>query len=51
MKFDAEGSNFYGLPKIHKSTQTQEAIKQLNATYVKVLRPADLKLRPIVAGP
>ena len=44
-------SNFYGLPKIHKSQAVKEAILQQNSTYIKVQAPPDLKLRPIVAGP
>ena len=44
-------SNFYGLPKIHKSQAVKEAILQQNSTYIKVQSPPDLKLRPIVAGP
>ncbi|XP_028410554.1 uncharacterized protein LOC114533251 [Dendronephthya gigantea] len=44
-------SNFYGLPKIHKSQAVKEAIEQQNSTYIKIQAPPDLKLRPIVAGP
>ncbi|XP_014790251.1 uncharacterized protein LOC106883665 [Octopus bimaculoides] len=44
-------SNFYGLPKIHKSSEIQNAINKQKNQYVKILRPADLKLRPLVAGP
>ena len=44
-------SNFYGLPKIHKSTSITTAIKEQNEDYVKLPPPPNLKLRPIVAGP
>ena len=44
-------SNFYGLPKIHKSTMIAEAIKNQNCDCINLLEPDDLKLRPIVAGP
>lgn len=49
--FEVKCSNFYGLPKIHKSKQIQEAVKLQNSECVKIFQPADLKLRPIVAGP
>ena len=44
-------SNFYGLPKVHKSKRIKEAVKEQNSTYIECLEPQDLKLRPIVAGP
>ena len=44
-------SNFYGLPKIHKSTKIAEAIKNQNCDCINLLEPDDLKLRPVVAGP
>ena len=43
-------SNFYGLPKIHKSKLIQNAIKEQKG-YVHIIEQSDLKLRPIVAGP
>ncbi|KAK3091940.1 hypothetical protein FSP39_023867 [Pinctada imbricata] len=49
--FEMKSSNFYGLPKIHKSKEIQHGIQAKNATYVKLPQPGDLKLRPIVAGP
>ena len=49
--FSASTSNFYGLPKVHKSALISEAIAKQNTKYVEVLEPNDLKLRPIVAGP
>ena len=44
-------SNFYGLPKVHKSKIIQEAIQVQNSEYVKIYEPPDLILRPVVAGP
>jgi len=50
-KFQSKTSNFYGLPKVHKSKIIKEAIERQNAEYIECLEPYDLKLRPIVAGP
>jgi hypothetical protein len=44
-------SNFYGLPKIHKSKTITDAVTDQNNDYIKLEPPADLKMRPIVAGP
>ena len=41
-------SYIYGLPKIHKSMSIKEAIEKRN--YVTILRPHDLKFRPIIGG-
>lgn len=49
--FTYKTSNFYGLPKIHKSAAIKAAIKEQNAEYIKLDPPPDLKMRPIVAGP
>ena len=51
LQFEVKTSNFYGLPKIHKSMEIQDAISQQNNAYVYLHSPADLKFRPIVAGP
>ena len=50
-KFSFSASNFYGLPKVHKSKIIQEAIQVQNSEYVKIYEPRDLTLRPIVAAP
>ena len=51
-KFEWKTSNFYGLPKVHKSKQVNETIKKKNPmSMVQVLNPSDLKFRPIIAGP
>ncbi|XP_062606683.1 uncharacterized protein LOC134268439, partial [Saccostrea cucullata] len=49
--FEVKTSHFYGLPKIHKCKEIQENVKKCNSTYIKLPRPNDLKLRPIIAGP
>lgn len=49
--FNPKESNFYGLPKIHKSISIQNAVKEQNSKFIEILRPTDLKFRPIVAGP
>ena len=46
-----ETSNFYGLPKIHKSELIEKAIKLQKNTYIEQTEPEDLKIRPIVGGP
>ena len=50
-KFSFKTSNFYGLPKIHKSGKIAAAIEEQNSECIELLQPDDLKLRPIVAGP
>ena len=34
-------SNFYGLPKVHKSKQINEAIQQQNNEYTEIHEPDD----------
>ena len=46
-----EVSNFYGLPKIHKSKVIESAIKTQNSEIIEIFEPNGLKLRPIVGGP
>ena len=50
-KFNCKTSNFYGLPKIHKSKEIKNAIKTQNKEYIEIANPRDLKFRPIIAGP
>ena len=50
-KFEVKDSNFYGLPKIHRSSQISEAINKQRSEIINIVRPNDLKLRPIIAGP
>ena len=48
-KFSFSTNNFYGLPKVHKSKIIQDAIQVQNSEYIKIYKPPDLTLRPIVA--
>ena len=43
-------SNFYGLPKVHKSKQINEAMQQQNNKYTEIHETGDLFVRPIVGG-
>ena len=45
---DYSTSNFYGLPKIHKSQLITNAIKEQNSEVVSINEPQELKVRPIV---
>ena len=49
--FESKNSIIYGLPKVHKSKMISEAIEQQNQDTIHILNPADLKFRPIIAGP
>ena len=50
--FNYATSNFYGLPKIHKSEVIARAISEQKSEIVRTVNnPIDLKLRPIIAGP
>ena len=51
IKFSCKSSNFYGLPKIHKSKSIQKSCEENYSTYLQLTKPKDFKLRPIVAGP
>lgn len=51
VNFETKNSNFYGLPKIHKSKELKDGMEKINSSYIKLPQPGDLKLRPIVAGP
>ena len=46
-----EVSNFYGLPKIHKSMVIESATNTQNSEIIETFEPNDLKLRPVVGGP
>ena len=50
-KFESKQSNFYGLPKVHKSESIGNACRSINDEYVRIENVNDLKVRPIVAGP
>ena len=44
--FSASTSNFYVLPKNHKSPLISEAIAEQNNKYIEFLEPTNVKLRP-----
>ena len=44
-----EVSNFYRLPKIHKSMIIASTINTQNSEIIEIFEPNDLKLRPIIA--
>ena len=50
-KFECKRSNFYGLPKIHKNEDINDACSTTSSNYVELKQPNDLTFRPIVAGP
>ena len=43
-------SQFYGLPKLHKSKLLNKVIKGQNSEIINYPEPDDLKLRPIISG-
>ena len=49
--FEVKTSNFYGLPKVHKSTVIINEVNQTSEDFIQCKDPLDLKFRPIVAGP
>ena len=49
--FEFKSSNFYGLPKIHKSNMIKNAISEHNSEYIAIQNPSDLPFRPIVGSP
>ena len=49
--FDYKEASFYGPPKIHKSLNIQNIMKNANNIYVKMEVPFDLSFRFITAGP
>ena len=51
VNFEMKPSNFYGLPKVHKSEKIKTTYEQNISHHVEVHYINDLKLRPIVAGP
>ena len=49
--FEPKTSNFYGLPKIHKNKEINEACARSTSNYIELKPPNNLAFRPIVAGP
>ena len=50
-EFETKHSQFYGLPKVHKSEQIKQHCENTNNSIVHIRGVNDLKLRPIIAGP
>ena len=50
LNFDYKGSNFYGLPKIHKSQLIKEGLKFVQGDVLNLNSPIDLSLRIILGG-
>ena len=48
--FEYRTSNMYGLPKIHKSQEIKDKVKEHPANCITVTHPSDLTMRPIIAG-
>ena len=46
-----EVSDFYGLPRIHKSIIIESAINTQNREFIEIFESNDLKLEPIVVSP
>lgn len=51
VEFEVKTSNFYGLPKVHKSKNIIDSLNNASQNVVECKNPSDLKFRPIVAGP
>ena len=49
--FEIKESQFYGLPKIHKSKQIMKKCEAVSDSCIHIYNVNDLKLRPIIAGP
>ena len=49
--FEWKTSNFYALPKIHKSKQIIDKLRHCDSEYIEMSIPSDLQARPVVAGP
>ena len=49
--FSYNTSNFYGLPKVHKSDIITQAIIEQNSEYIKILVPEDLTVAQLLQVP
>ena len=49
--FDGKPSQFYSLPKVHKSQEILKKISEQKSEYIELYHPDDLTFRPIVGGP
>ena len=50
LQFESKDSNFYRLPKFHKSAQIASKCAESSTQIIQVTDITDLKLRPIIAG-
>ena len=48
--FKWQSSNFYVLPKIHKSNEIKRETEQSSTFFIEINSPMDLKGQPIIAG-
>ena len=51
INFLRKESNFYGLPKNHKSKEISEQCKNREKTYIEISTNEKISFRPTVAGP
>ena len=51
IKFERKESNFYGLPKIHKSKEISEQCKTNENTYIEISVTEAMNFRPTATGP
>ena len=51
INFERKDSNFYGLPKTHKSKEISERCKNSDKTYIEISTNEEISFWPIVAGP
>lgn len=50
-RFEMKTSQFYGLPKVHKSQTISIKCNETTSSVIDIPNVNDLKLRPIIAGP
>ena len=50
-EFRPSTSNFYVLPKVHKSKMITNLVEEKSVEYLKIENPPEIPSRPIVAGP
>ena len=48
--FEYRTSNMYGLPKIHKSQEVKDKVKEHPVNCITITHPSDSTMRPIIAG-
>ena len=51
INFERKESNFYGLPKIRKSTEISERCKNSEKTYIEISNNEEISFWPIVGRP